>query len=333
MPTSRIGRRSYLRVIGGSIATAGVAETTASATTAAKVTISGELESYDGNTVSGQTVYLTYGSGSNTIKTDNSGSFETSIESNSTVSLGLYNTTAAKDGVPHIDGLGSYDVDSSNTDIGTISIERGYLVNLQAINNDGDPVSNAEFHVRADGYGRTYRHANDSGYMYINNGADFTGLELAESVKVTIVIPGNSDGEADKKYQETIYVDSPMTVTAREGEGTTIKEQKPTETTTTTQTTTETTTSTTTTTATPTTTTETTATTTKTTVSTTPPTTIQSTEKAMSTNGTETPSKRGFLSNGESTGDYEFLTNPFHLTVGGFILSVAGIAHNLLWGR
>ena len=332
MPTSYIRRRNYLRAVGGSVATIAVSGTVVSATESETVTLTGKLESSTGDPIAGRKVY-----NSGYTDTDSSGRFEMSVESNSRVRLGLYKSgnqllAPIKNGVPHIDGLGRHSVGSSDTDIGTISVSEAYLVNLRAIDNEGNPVTDAEFHVRADGYGSGSHMmtANESGYLVIRN-ADFTGIELAESAKVTITIPGN-DGEADKQYQETIYVDGPKTVIAREGEGVTIKDHKPTEstTTTTTQTTTETTTSTT---ASETTTTETTSTTTKISASTTSPTSSQTTEMAMSANKTETQSKRGFLSNGESAGDYEFLTNPFHLTVGGFVLSVAGIAHNLLWGR
>lgn len=340
MSTLRIGRRNYLRVVGGSIVTAGVAGNTASASTTDYVTISGKLVSHDGDPIAGRKVYVT-ATGYN--ETDNSGFFEEEVESGEHVSLGLYKSQGrqllapTKNQVPHIDEFASLGYVSSDEELGTFEMPKAYLVNLRALDSDGNPVTNAEFHCRADGFGSGNNlSANNNGYCVID-GANFTGVELVESAEVTIKIP--SSGDAVTEYKESINIDGPMTVIAQEGEGLTIKEHTPgetTEATTTTQTPTETTTTATTRTPTPTatsTTTETTPTTTKTTVSTPSQTTTRSTEMAISANGTESKSKRGFFSNGESAGDYDFLTNPFFLTVGGFVLSVAGIAQNLIRGR
>lgn len=336
MPTSSIGRRNYLQAVSSSIATAGLAGSPVSASTADYVTISGKLESHDGSPIAGRKVYVT-ASGYN--ETDDSGFFEEEVKSGEHVSLGLYKSQGGqllapvKNQVPHIDGFASLGYVSSDEELGTIEIPKAYLVNLRALDSEGNPVTNADFHCRADGFGSGYNlSANNDGYCVIN-GADFTGVELVESAEVTIKIPSSSG--AVTEYKESINIDGPMTVIAQEGEGTTIREHKPGEITeaTATQTPTETTTTATTSTPTSTTPTKTRPAPTKTTVSTTSRTTTRSAEIGTSVNATDTQANRGFFSNGESTDDYDFLTNPFYLTVGGFVLSAAGIAQNLIRGR
>lgn len=336
MPTSSIGRRNYLQAVSSSIATAGLAGTPVSASTADYVTVSGKLESHDGSPIAGRKVFVT-ATGYN--ETDDSGFFEEEVKSGEHVSLGLYKSQGGqllapiKNQVPHIEKFASLGYVSSDEELGTVEIPKAYLVDLRALDSDGNPVTNADFRCRADGFGaRNGLSANNDGYCIID-GADFTGVELVESAEVTIRIPSSG---AVTEYKESINIDGPMTVIAQEGEGTTVREHKPGETTEATATQTPTETTTTAMTSTPassTTPIETRPATTKTTVSTTSQTTTRSAEMGTSANATDTRANRGFFSNGESTDDYDFLTNPFYLTVGGFVLSAAGIAQNLIRGR
>jgi len=328
-----VGRRGYLAVVGGCLATSGVAGT-AAASSSDQVTVSGRVEAFDGDPAGNRELEV---AGDYDTRTDDTGDFQVEVDTGRNAHIGFYKSVygqkigPVQNGVPHVDKLVTFEVDSSDVDLGTLTLPKGHVVDVQALDGDGNPVADAEFHVWADGYGSGYRllRANDDGYMTIRH-AEFTGIELAESSKVTVTIPGD-DGAADKQFEKSLYVDGPTTVTAQEGEGVTVEDGASTTTPSTTSTTGSSTS------------TRSTATTSST--STTKPPSSASTTRTTDTgasgasltttagNGTDTAPRRGFLSNGESAGSYGFLRDPFFLTVGGFVLSVAGIAHNMVRGR
>ena len=350
MERRHLGRRRLMQIASASLSLGAVGSVGA-ASSPNEITFSGQLQAYDGRIVSGRKVYFSNGSRSEYIRTDDSGEFQASVEEDSRVRLGFYKSNnrqllaPVQNGVPHIDGLQNYTIGGSSRDVGTIQLERGHLVTLRALNEEGEPVPDAEFHFRADGYGsgQHWNRCDLEGYLRIAN-ADFRGVELAGVAEVTIGIPNGNGGTTS--YVEQLTVEAPTTVVAQQGEGITVttgdppptpEEPTTTETTERTSTPTET------------------ATTERTTEprSTTEPGTTQETETAtqrntdtptsrstaddsrtrvQGTNSTNSSSQRGFLSNGDSTGELEFLSNPFFLTVSGFVLSVGGVVHNLLRG-
>lgn len=305
------------------------------------VTFSCMLNSYDGDPIVGRKCSVKNAGGSEYIETDRDGRLEATVETDSRVYLGFYKSgrglhAPVRNGVPHIDGLGAYSIGSSDKDIGTISLTRAYLVTLRGLRNDGSPATDAEFGFGADGYGSgALPSATDEGYLVLN-GADFRGIELAESANVTIRIPNDYDSEL--RYTESVFVDAHMTVTAQADDGITVEKHDTEQTTQTTTTTTQepTTTTTTSTKAEPTTTTSTTTQEPPTTTQTATTTTSTPSSKSATTttpNTTTESFQRGFFTNDGSSEDLDFLTNPFVLTVGGFLLSVVGIAQNLVRGR
>jgi len=343
MDRPTVGRRAVLYTAGGALALGGISGVVGASSGSTKE-VTGKLRAYDGDPVAGRKIHVGGDGGSVYVTTESDGRFTTQV-SGSSVRLGLYKSTPGqltapvRNGVPHIDEIGQYYLDSGSRDLGTINVQRGYLVKLRGLREDGTPATDAEFGFRADGYGpgRNWYRTDSEGYAVID-GADFRGVELAESVKVKIGVPG-ADGSV-RTYSRYINVYGPLTITAKVGSGITVERggSDVTQTSTTTETTTTSTTerTTRTTEATQTSTTEAETTTHTTETATTTQNRTRTTTSASSENATDSIEQlpnRGFFSNGESAGDYAFVTNPFTLTVGGFALSVLGVLQNMIRGK
>lgn len=342
---SRHGRRTFLR------ATAGVGASWAASSPVRAaddtVTLKLNVSTVDGDPVANRRIVARSRDEAYYQHTNEDGVFEAEVKAHDEYSLGLYRgsqRSPALDKVPYVDGLGSVSVGSRDTEE-SITVPEGHHVKIRVLDADGDPVTDAEPHFRADGWGTGPALSTDEDGYVVDPSADFVGAELAGEVEITITIPGGSDGEADKEYSDTFVVTEPTTIQLQEGEGFTAEsgvstgpETTATETTTTT---TEPTTSTRTTAQETTATTSTTSTTTRDGSTKTPTTTTEPTTTSMAVDSNASTTRadaealpeRGFLSNGESAGEYEFLTDPLFLTVGGFVLSVLGIAQNLIRGR
>lgn len=277
--------------------------------------------------------------------TDSNGEFVTQVSSNSRVSPGFYKSRAdqlhapVRNQVPHLYDMGKFEVGSSETDLGTIKLPRAHLIDIRAVDSDGAPATDAKIGCESGLFGSDPHSlvVTDSGYLRIK-GADFTGVELAGVPNLSI--------EMDREYTKSIVVDQRFTVIGKSGEGIRI-EGRETETTTTTAqpTTARPTTNRPTTTNQPETTQVSSTTTSQNTQAPTssPPTATSRTATTPSTpstrartasqSPTNAESNRGFISNGGGSSDLEYLSDPLYLTVGGFVLSVAGIVHNMMRGR
>jgi|GEM_PF-509370 len=342
MGNSTLGRRAVLQSTGGVIALGGISGVVGASSGSTKE-VTGKLQTSDGDPVAGRKVYVGGDGGSEYVTTESDGQFTTKVSGNK-IYLGLYKSTPdqliapVRNGVPHIDEIGTYSVDSGSRDLGVIDVKRGYLVKLRGLHEDGSPATDAEFGFRADGFGpgRNWYRTDSAGYAVID-GADFRGIELARSAKLKIGVPG-ADGSV-RTYSRYINVYGPLTVTAKVGSGLSIERGESDMSSTSTTTATETTTASTTertTEATKTSTTEAETITQTTESSTTTQNRTQKTTSASSENATDSIEQlpnRGFFSNGESAGDYAFVTNPFTLTVGGFALSVLGVLQNMIRGK
>ncbi|MFC7079123.1 hypothetical protein [Halorussus caseinilyticus] len=253
--------------------------------------------------------------------------------------LGYYNDASniesgdTRNGSPHIFNLGKQYVGTDPVDIGVVTLPRAYPVDLRVLKPSGEPLMGARTDYRHSGWGASGRllALNTEGYTVID-GATHTGLEFAEHVTAEVKPPAGDEYD-DGTYKHTVTVDRPTELTVTIGaDGAKWQvergERGTTETTTdsgTTATTTR-------------------ERTTRETTSrrTTPPGTAQTTREvpvnATTRRGTRegnessAKSERGFFSNGTGTSDLEMLNDPFVLTVGGFVLSAAGIAHQLVRG-
>lgn len=203
---------------------------------------------------------------------------------------------------------------------------------MRALDSDGNPVQGAQPGINHGGFGagKSILTTDEDGYMKIQN-TYFTGVELSGRVKTAMTIP--SEGAGSTKFQENFFFDSPKTLVFQVGEGVSVRDSSESNDTPTMASTPADDAG------------SSTSSTTPTTTSTASPTsqaTPQPTESAHSTSFTEekgsgpatqtnTRPPRGFIVNGGEN-DLEFLSNPVTLTVGGFVLSVAGIAHQMMRG-
>lgn len=340
MDSGEVGRRGYLRSVGGSLAFGGLTVGNSAATSLSEVTVTGRVESFNGEPVANRKLKFTKSTDGSYTETDANGRFETTVAADSSNKVALYKSGSGqlhapeRNGVPHIYVLDKFYARSSDEDIGTLAAPQAYRVDVRALKEDGSPATNAEFDFRAYfeeqswfGASRHWLSANQEGYLVIWN-ADFTGVELSGHSAVTVEIPLESGGT--QKFTQELDVDQPMTVTAQTREGISVEPHGSSNSTdeNTTTTTTEKTQTATTTKA------ETTETTTESTDQ--PNSTATTTEQATTVN-TNNPSetaasrpKRGFFSNENPETEYEFLSDPFFLTFGGFALSILGVLHNMV---
>lgn len=295
--------------------------------------ITGKLVDYDGEPIARRTLsYNSKSAGHGSTVTDGDGTFEQRVSADSTYRLGFYKYKYGPkydepNGVPHVCSLGEFSVQGGETDLGTVSVPRAHLVEVRTLDADGDPVGNAKADLNAQGEAGDYwgtgpgtMRTNNDGYVVVDGGA-YSGIELAGSVELTVSIP-NGDG-GSTQYSKTIYVDEPLSMVAQTGEGMTVA--RPGET--------------------PTATTETTArsTTTARKSGTAESTTAGRDDGATNRSTSDEPRRvaedadavasRGFFSNDASGDELELLSDPFTLTVGGFVLSAGGIAHQLIRGN
>lgn len=301
-------------------------------------TISGTIVAKSGARIQQDEIEISGGGDFHSVNTDNEGRFEAEVPTNGDYRLAFYKADsrsdfeAVKNGAPHIYSFGYTSVGESPKDLGTIELPRAHLVDLRILKSSGEPFLGAQPGFRHDGWGENPSRVaiNTEGYTVIE-GATFTGAEFANEVTLEVEPPAG-ERYSSRTYTYPISVDEPMTVTAvldSSGVDWTAQTTAAFTGETPEQTTTATAETTTTTTAEQTTTIE---TTTASTTQSTPATQPTTTTTRNTTQSTTTTASRGFLSNDGPDSDVSILTNPFYLTVGGFVLSVSGIAHQMLRG-
>lgn len=304
----------------GFLATAAITTSTAALSSRVTATqsrsVTGKVVDYSGSPVAGRAVYW-----DDYHPTDSDGRFEFSVEQEG-IKLGFYKKESmqlhapVKNNVPHIAGLGDYTIEEGGADLGEIQLPKAYTVDLRALNESGDPATNAEFGFGSGGFGSSshWLDVNESGYLQLKN-ADFTGIELAGPASVTIKVPRDGPDSGMISYDKSLVVDSDKTVTARIGEGISVEDSQSSMGTTTTND-------------------ESTSSDSTTEAANTADETSTVTSTTGTTASTTTTNRpqRGLFSNGDSAVSRNAATDPFVITVGGFMLSVAGLAHNLLRG-
>lgn len=331
---SGVTRRGFLALSAGSLTGSRVIGSGAAAET---TTISGTIRANSGAKIQGDEINFSGGGGFHSVNTDNSGQFTADVPKNQTYKMGFYKADsrsdfeAVKNGAPHIYSPGYYTVGDGPKDLGTIELPEAHLVDLRILKSSGEAFLGAQPGFRHNGWGENPSRVaiNTEGYTVIK-GATFTGAEFAESVTLEVEPPAGDKYESTT-HKKPISVEEPMTVTAvLDGSGVDWNVETTAEFTESGSQTTPTTTTTTTTEPSPTTTTA--ASPTTSTTQTTTRIDHTSSAPAESARANTTTVNRGFLSNeGENT-DMEYLTDPFSLTLVGFVLSVGGIAHQMLRG-
>lgn len=298
----------------------------------ASVTVSGRVVAHDDEPVTNR-VIKNYGEGSFDAYTNSEGEFSAETGSNARLNLTLYkgdeSTLLAPvlNGVPHVYDLGDYYTEEGDTDLGKLRTPVAYRVRLQALDSEGNPVNNATPRVRhgGSGIGSHYMSTKSDGWAYINE-ADFDGIELAGSTLLSMEIP--VDGGGAFKLEKRVTIDGPKTVTFQVGKGVTISNPDTSGSDSNTSDTSETDSNTSKNS-------ENDSNTSEVTETSNPNTTTvsNSSERRSTDNITDTPEvNRGFFSNGEPANDLGPLDDPFTLTVGGFALSVIGIAYQMIRG-
>lgn len=341
-------RRKFLSSIAATSVPAGAAST--SVTASGESAFRGQLVDHQADPISNRQITLgSRNDGHHELTTDDDGRFEQKVSSGTTYRFGFYRYKyGAKPtepaGVPHVCSLGRHTAEDGETDLGTLSVGKSHLVEVQAIDSDENPLGglSAELYAKGEegdywGTGPGTLSTNHQGYVVVDDGA-YTGMELADSVEFSISLPNGDNG--DVEYTREFFVEEPMSITAQVGEGMTVNSTDDANTTTTNATTTENTTTKQTTEETGTTSTQTSSTESTTseernTASGTTKTSTTGQLQTTNTTGSEpdySEQKRGFLSNG-SANDFEMMNDPFVLTVGGFVLSAGGIVYQLLRGR
>lgn len=328
-------RRQFLTTAGVALAGAGRIGTASAAET---TTISGQITAESGAGIVNDEIEISGAGDFTGTRTDSSGYFEKEVPVDNTYRLAFYKADsssdfeAVKNGAPHIYFLGYHSVGDSPTDIGTIELPRAHIVDFRVLKPNGEPLLGSSPDFRHNGWGANgSRLAIDTEGFTVIKGASFTGAEFASNVTLEVEPPVGDEYES-QKYTRQITVDEPMTATVIiDADGAKWDVQTtasfngatPTKTSTVESTTVET----------PTTTTEP-ATTSPTTASTTrsKPTEQSTTTARNTTQSSTTTTSRGFLSNDGPDADVSVLTDPLYLTVGGFVLSVSGIAHQMLRG-
>lgn len=314
-------RRGFLRVAGGTALGCGaVAVGTARAAT---VEATGRLTAHDGTPVAGRRVVNYYESSFDTY-TDADGYYSAQVDTGARMRPTLYKQSRGErldpvqNGIPHLYATPAQTVPDDG-DLGEYVLPDAHVVHLRALTADGDPVrgANAGAEHGGAGLGSSAATTRSDGYAYIGEGkAD--GIELAGAVEISMSLP-TKNGEIS--YSTETTVSGETTVRFRVGEGATVGEPTPesdaastvgtegaaTDGTTTTEA--------------------------AETAVRTADATATSSPTTQTATATSTPGpSRGFISNGANADDLGPLDDPFVLTVGGFALSVAGIAHNLVRG-
>lgn len=337
-------RRTFISLVGTGVFGATGLVSTVSASS--RSLVQGQIVDYQGDPIAQRQVTLSIREGGHEeVISDENGRFEAELPPNEICDIGFYKykygpKKSEPNGVPHVYVIGEYSTESGETDLGTLSIEEGNLVQAQALDSDGNPVGNAGADLTVKGQSGHYLgtggnlRTNHDGYVVIDDGP-YTGMELTGTVELSISIPNSNGGAIE--YSSEFFVDEPLSLTAQIGEGMSINpldkqasdsddqsadtEQEPSD--------------------------EPSENTSDT--STSPQNTTNENTEAQNEgtedlsgaskggqNETTTNSSaktRGFFSNDANDNKFEILSDPFALTVGGFVLSAGGIAHQLIRGR
>jgi hypothetical protein len=313
-------RRGFLRVAGGTAL--GCGAVTVGTARAATVEATGRLLAHDGTPVAGRRVVNYYESSFDTY-TDSDGYYSAQVDAGARVGRTLYKQSRGQrlapvqNGVPHIYNAPAQRVPDDG-DLGEFVLPEASVVHMRALTADGDPVRGANAGARhgGAGIGSSAAQTRSDGYAYIGEG-EADGIELAGPVKLSMSLP-TRNGEMSYSTETTVSAET--TARFRVGDGATVGEPTP-----------------------------------ESDAASTVGTEAAATEEATATDtaetavrtadATATPTsagtgaatgtpgvRRGFISNGAGADDLGPLNDPFVLTVGGFALSVAGIAHNLVRG-
>lgn len=329
-------RRDVLRVV-GCVGAGSLGLMAGSGLASAAITVSGRVVAHDGDPVAGRVVQ-NYGKGPFYVYTSSEGKFSAESEPDAQLSLAFYKgdqstkIAPVRNHVPHVYVFGNYYTAKEDMELGELTVPKAHLVRLRALDEDGNPVHNATPGVRHQGagIGDHYMSTESDGWAYIN-GADFDGIELTGNTLLSMEIPVEGGTNILEKQ---VTIDGPKTVTFQVGDGVTVSETESSKGTATPSqpTTLDTTTIQDSTLSNP--------SQPKTTTSTPQSPTLRKTRTATgstrrgSDNRNRTNDlKRGFFSNGESASDLGPLDDPFTLTIGGFALSVIGIAHQMIRGQ
>ncbi|WP_312907556.1 hypothetical protein [Natronosalvus caseinilyticus] len=108
---------------------------------------------------------------------------------------------------PHIYRIGSFSVGSGTEDIGEIILPKAHLVNVRAVDSDREPLADAQPGYGHEGYGSgKHRLTTNEDGMLVITGADFTGVELTGRVTLSMIPPENDDRFPTAEFQEEITV-------------------------------------------------------------------------------------------------------------------------------
>lgn len=330
------GRRDAIRLGIGAVSSVAATTVLGTARAAETTTLKGQIMAENGASVAYDRLYIRGGgSGSKYVETDSEGHFSTEVRTEMTYDIAFYKSgpstfyEALRNQVPHIYYFGEYSVGTDSRTLG-LEVPPAHLVNLRSVDPDGNPVTDVEMGFRYDGYGDgSYRTEISSDGFYKIQGASFTGAEFADSV--TAEFAPSEDTHWTDVEKHRVRISGPATITAvieddepswsvehEELDNASDQEPSPTPTENTTPTRTPS--------PTPSPTARQTATDTKTPVG------SPTATSAPTPVSNESAPRRGFFANGQKP-TFGVLENPFVLTVGGFVLSVGGILHQMVRGQ
>lgn len=300
-------RRRFLRVAGGAcvaIGTGGVVWGSSVASAATEVTtLRGRFVAASSPEHVEGTVTAIGDGAVTTTRIDAAGRFDLTVPTNTRYKL-VYRRTVwgggfatVHNGVPHLFVTGRYTVGNTPVDVGRIQLPSASTLDCRIVDGDGTPLLGAVVRYRVHGVptAPAALQVDSDGSVRIP-GAAVSGLEVVNAVTVEFT-PPLDDSAIDREFQRSVTVREDTTLTATYADGAVTWE------------------------------------------------TAASSdgsaskgkiaEAADSTAGPASagsPPSRGFLTNGADDHSMGVFDDPVFLTVGGFVLSVAGIAHQLLRG-
>lgn len=328
-------RRRFLQCAGaGALACTGTAFTGTTQAQSGTTTISGRIVAESGGEIENDEIEISTGRDFYGTRTDSDGRFEAEVPQNTYCDLAFYKADHRSDleplqnGVPHVYGLDTVVVESDPVELGELRLPTAHPVDLRVVEPDGEPLRGARPDFHADGWGLNGgRLAVDTDGYTVIEGASFTGIEAAHQIEAEFKPPAGSE-YSDRSYRRDVTVEEPTEVVAVVDEsdvswsvnrGSDIGATPTASPTPNTETDTE----------------------TKTPRTTSPMTdakttgantTLTARETSPGSAGTTTP-QRGFFTNGSTSGDLQFMADPFFLTVSGFVMSVVGMTYQLLRGQ
>ncbi|MFW5900617.1 MAG: carboxypeptidase-like regulatory domain-containing protein [Halodesulfurarchaeum sp.] len=195
------------------IATAiGVTAVTGTATATNSVTLEGTIVSHEGDPVPQARIAVATDS-LDYVRTDANGSFSTQVPSKTRVPLGFYKSSEDAflaprlDGVPNLHTLPSISVGDDDYDLGRYTLPEAYTLDARAVFaekpggvEDAIPRFTSIGGSGEFGSGYSYTTTTAEGYMKLV-GADFTGVELAGSVRV-LMHPPTYEPYTDQKNSD-----------------------------------------------------------------------------------------------------------------------------------